>query len=270
MAYFTVNKTKIFYKKVGQGEPLLIVHGFAIDHRALFSTVEQSLSDNPNHYERIYIDLPGMGKSEADKQDIKNADDLLSLLIHFIDEIIGKRSFSLFGYSYGGYLALGLLNKRSDSINKFILLAPVIVADTKKRTLPQRSVLLYEKFSFSDTDKESFSDYKGQAVQITESGFQRYLSEIASGLKIGNKQFLKDFQRTGYTFSFENDLLPEIITQPALFLLGKQDDVVGYQDIYSKKHHFENGKFVLLKNAGHNLQLEEHEKIQKELTNFLA
>lgn len=68
-------------------------------------------------YKRIYIDLPGMGKSEGAEW-IKSSDDMLDILINFIERIIPSENFLVVGQSYGGYLARGIIKKMSDSFHR--------------------------------------------------------------------------------------------------------------------------------------------------------
>ena len=93
----------IDYEILGEGTPVLIIHGWGIDRttmQAAFEMVFEALGG----YKRYYIDLPGMGRSEHG--DVHNSDDILALLHGFAEEIIGE-PFILVGQSYGGLLARG-------------------------------------------------------------------------------------------------------------------------------------------------------------------
>lgn len=52
-------------------------------------------------FRRIYLDLPGMGKSGAGDW-IKNADVMLEVVKEFIRQVIKEESFLMVGLSYGG------------------------------------------------------------------------------------------------------------------------------------------------------------------------
>ncbi|WP_086313070.1 hypothetical protein A5821_000652 [Enterococcus sp. 7F3_DIV0205] len=262
--YYSNEIAKIYYTVVGQGDPLLIIHGFSIDHRSVKGIVEESLQNKA--YKRIYIDLPGMGRSAAPRKMI-NANELLTVLIEFINDIIGKESFSLLGYSYGRYLALGIIKAIPDRVEKLILLAPVVKALFGKRRLPKR--LEGEAAYFEVEDKTLFEEYKNNAVNITKKGYENYVSEIHSGLSVGDREFQKSFQKNGYSFGFEESLFGEVINCAALIILGEQDEVVGYKDMIENQKDFSKGVFILLENAGHNLQLDEREKVTNEINTFL-
>ncbi|WP_369703956.1 alpha/beta fold hydrolase [Clostridium moutaii] len=67
-------------------------------------------------YKRIYIDLPGMGKTKAEDW-IINSDVMLDIVIDFIEKIISNESFLLAGESYGGYLSRGIVYKIANRVN---------------------------------------------------------------------------------------------------------------------------------------------------------
>ena len=53
------------------------------------------------------------------------------------------------------------------------------------------------------------------------------------------------------TFSFPVDQLPQPFGEPALFLLGRQDHVVGYRDAWKILEHFPRATYAVLDQAGH-------------------
>jgi len=129
------------YEEYGKGKPVLCIHGYMVDHRMMkncFEPVFKSLKG----YRRIYIDLPGMGRTPASNY-IKTAYDTLELLIEFINLTIPNENVLLAGESFGGHLSLGLINKIPDKIDGVFLLCPHIDSLTykKENTLPEKTSL---------------------------------------------------------------------------------------------------------------------------------
>lgn len=60
MAYCKVRQAEIYYEAFGEGKPVLMIHGFAPDHRLMRGCMEPIFT-NRDGWRRIYIDLPGMG-----------------------------------------------------------------------------------------------------------------------------------------------------------------------------------------------------------------
>jgi len=103
---YMVNDLPIYYEVHGKGKPVLCLHGFTEDHRSMTGCLEPFFQDIEG-YRRIYLDMPGMGKTPA-RDWIKNADMMLDVLKQFIKGVIGDEGFLLVGTSYGGYMSLGL------------------------------------------------------------------------------------------------------------------------------------------------------------------
>ena len=59
-------------------------------------------------YKRIYLDLPGMGKSKC-AIEYATADKTLLILKQFVKSMLHE-NFLIVGESYGGYLARGILS----------------------------------------------------------------------------------------------------------------------------------------------------------------
>lgn len=60
MAYFKFENKRVFYKLIGQGEPLLLLHGNTVSSK-MFSTLTKKYAKN---FQVILIDFPGHGKSD--------------------------------------------------------------------------------------------------------------------------------------------------------------------------------------------------------------
>ncbi|MCF6273237.1 MAG: alpha/beta hydrolase [Rhodobacteraceae bacterium] len=130
--YCEINDSEIHYIVRGEGRPLLMLHGLLLDHRSILP-LDAEFAQRPG-WQRIYLDLPGMGKSAAGH--VHNSDQMLDVVSGFVDQVLGER-FSVFGYSYGGYLAQGLAVRRGADIDGLGLLAPVVVPEEDARILPE-------------------------------------------------------------------------------------------------------------------------------------
>jgi 3-oxoadipate enol-lactonase len=95
------NKTvQLYFKETGEGAPMVLVHGFPLDH-TIWDPVVPLLEP---HARLILPDLRGHGRSPAPGgvYDMRTmADDLLSL----IDALQIER-VTLIGHSMGGYVSL--------------------------------------------------------------------------------------------------------------------------------------------------------------------
>ena len=250
-----VRDVDIHYKVFGEGRPILFLHGFGLDHRSMTAFMEPAFNELDG-WKRIYLDLPGMGMSKANPC-IATSDQMLDIISEFIDNILPDQRFVLVGYSYGGYLARGLVRSRSSSIDGLFLLCPVIVAEHAKRVVPPHTPLIRDDSFLSTIAQEKKEVFESIAVVQTQQTWERTQSDIAPGCELADQVFISTFASNGYSFSFDVDALPSPFEPPTLIVTGKQDSVVGSQDAWPILNNYPRGTFVVLDRAGHNLQLEQ-------------
>src|SRR5207244_3162148 len=80
----------------GDGLPVLALHGAGVDHREVMACLDPVL-DAVTGCRRIYLDLPGMGRTPA-PETISSADDVLEVLLAFIDGGIGDLPLLVAGW----------------------------------------------------------------------------------------------------------------------------------------------------------------------------
>jgi 3-oxoadipate enol-lactonase len=97
--FASVNGTRLYYELAGQGQPLVLIHGFALDHRLW----DEQFLDYGRRFRVLRYDLRGFGRSDPPvaRQPYQHADDLRTLLDHFEMDQAG-----LVGLSLGGFVAL--------------------------------------------------------------------------------------------------------------------------------------------------------------------
>lgn len=83
--------------------PILFLHALAFDLQSMRDYMEPLFADHPG-WQRIYVDLPGMGETRVADW-IQSSDDILKVLLEFIDRVIPNQRFVLAGISCGGDLA---------------------------------------------------------------------------------------------------------------------------------------------------------------------
>lgn len=247
-----IRDAEIYYEVVGEGTPVVMLHGCAPDHRLLWTCMESVFQTCPG-YQRIYIDLPGMGKSSAPRG-INSSDQVLELLAACVRRIVPSRDFLLVGESYGGYLARGLLAQLPDRISGLLLLCPVVVAERDIRLLPDVQTLVRDEDFLNSLSPADRDEFCASAVVATAPTYARFRDEIKPGLDVADYEFIDRLQRR-YAFSAELSGLK--YEKPVLLLAGRQDAVVGYRDIMNIVESYPRATLAVLDMAGHNLQIEQ-------------
>jgi len=122
-----VDGINIAYDRKGSGQPLILIHGYPLDHTT-WNGVAASLSEE---FDLIIPDLRGFGESdvmEADDSIIDYASDMAGLLNH-----LKIKKATLVGHSMGGYVALAFAREYPDRISGLGMVSTQIMADTKEK-----------------------------------------------------------------------------------------------------------------------------------------
>ncbi|WP_049891960.1 alpha/beta fold hydrolase, partial [Listeria seeligeri] len=184
----TIRSVDVYYEKYGEGIPIIMIHGFAPDSQLMIGCMEP-VFDKESPFSRIYLDLPGMGKTE-NYDSIQNADHVLTLLLEFIEAVIPGEPFILAGESYGGYLARGIAAKCPDRVLGVLLICPVIYPEKEKRTLPEQKVMYQDEAFVNSLSKEDKAYFSKSGVILTSRNWNRFLAEVMSGMINADGEFL--------------------------------------------------------------------------------
>jgi pimeloyl-ACP methyl ester carboxylesterase len=233
----------VSYEEFGHGRAIVMLHGFGVDHTSMVYDMEPVFAKREG-WRRIYLDMPGHGGTGA-RDWMRGSDDMLKVVEEFIDAVVGSQRFVVVGASYGAYIARGLVHRRSASIDGLFVYVPVIVADRSERTVPPPTVLVRDESFMSAARSEDMEWLAELAVVQGRSALDN--ARMLQASKTDN-EFLQKLKRR---FSFDVDSLPTPFPAPALFLMGRQDHVVGYRDAFAIIENYPRATFVVFDRAGH-------------------
>lgn len=247
----------IYYEIQGTGLPLVTIHGWSVDHRLMKGCLEPVFQEVETPWQRIYFDLPGMGHTPGPEW-ISGSDDMLAVVLEFIDSLLPGQRFALAGESYGGYLARGVIKERISRVNGMLLIAPLAFQETlhENAVVPLRVLEKDEPFfnSLSEEDQKAFG--KVTIVQ-NRHVWERFAAEILPAIKMADYPFLEKCLSRNVPFKDNVDQIMRPYPQPSLFVMGRQDSSVGYHDHWKLIENFSRATFAILDKAGHNLQIEQ-------------
>lgn len=251
-----INGLPVYYEIHGEGRPLVCIHGFTPDHHLMTGCMEP-LFDHRDGWQRLYFDLPGMGKTPGPDW-IMCTDDVLNLVLDVIDRIFPNQSFAVAGESYGGYLTQGIVHHRPDMVDGVLLICPLSEADNNKRTNPPKTVLVQDRKFLATLTDEQREGFQSVAVVQTQETWERTKREVVVGLEVHDEEFLSKLAAPeNYPLTFSVNPLPAPFNKPTLMLLGRQDYMVGYYDTWAILENYPRASLAVLDRAGHNLQIEQ-------------
>jgi pimeloyl-ACP methyl ester carboxylesterase len=127
MQTVNVNGIQLAYERRGRGTPLVLVHGFPLDHH-LWDEVVPLLEDT---FDVILPDLRGFGDSTMVDSSY-SMDDLASDIAGLLDQL-GIQKSAIAGHSMGGYVALAFARLYPDRVSGLGLVSSQVLADSPER-----------------------------------------------------------------------------------------------------------------------------------------
>src|SRR5436853_6580950 len=156
----------ISYEQAGAGHPLLFLHGWSLDHRYEMADYEPILQARSG-WQRIYLDLPGMGRSPAPWW-LTNLDQMLEIVLMFIDHVLPNRRFAIAGTSAGAYLARGVVYRKTALVSGVLFRVPLVIPEYAERTLPPARTLLEDPAMMATLTPEEAAELAPILVQTSD------------------------------------------------------------------------------------------------------
>jgi pimeloyl-ACP methyl ester carboxylesterase len=105
----------IWYRKWGQGAPILHIHGSAFGHK----NFEKMTPLMAEHFEVIDFDLPGYGESTGEFR--PGGMEGLASLVYDLIQTLGYANIHIHGTSFGAMIALNLAARYPQVVDKLVL-----------------------------------------------------------------------------------------------------------------------------------------------------
>jgi pimeloyl-ACP methyl ester carboxylesterase len=235
----------------GSGIPLVLLHGFSVDHRLLLPL--DPVIKAAGGWRRFYFDLPGHGCTPVGSA--ASTEDVVAAVEAEIRDRIGDEPFAVLGNSFGGMIARRVAHDFRHQVLGLATIASVFVADHSERTLPERVVLSEDPAVLSELGDVG-PEYAEMAVVQTRENAQAFLEYAHPGLAAADQDALERISEQYALLAEPEDASVEPFTQPALFITARQDQVAGYDDAWARIGHYPRATFAVLDAAGHNVHLD--------------
>jgi pimeloyl-ACP methyl ester carboxylesterase len=245
----------VHYVEQGEGVAVLALHGAGVDHREVMACLEPVFGALTG-YRRIYPDLPGMGRTPAPAT-IQSADDVLDVLLAFIDGVIGDEPMLVTGHSAGGYFAEAIASRRPEQVAGLALLCPLLAG---AHDVPEHEVVV----GSGDIGDAQFRSYF--TVQTAEN-LDRYTRYVQPAARLADDVALA---RIGERWALtKGPHEPGPYRRPTLLVTGRQDSAVGYAQAWTLLEQYPRATFAVLDAAGHALPHEQPQLLRALVTEWL-
>jgi len=256
----TVEGKLISYMAGGEGNAVMLLHGFGIDSSAWMEQINYLQKS----YRVIAPDLPGIGVSEL------TSDVSMEGVAAIVKEILEAEEIeqaAVIGHSLGGYIALAFAEKYPELLSGLGLFHSTAIADNEeKKANRQKGIEFTEKHGaepFLETtapkmfapatktdNKKLYERFMGQLPDMSKEAVIRYYEAM--------------MQRPDRV-----EILRKIKV-PVLFIYGKQDEIIPLDKTIEQASIPSISSVNILKKSGHLGMLEEPEEANKAIEDFLS
>ena len=238
------------YQKSGQGQLLVLIHGWNDSAKGL-QTLSQQLSKK---YQVITPDLPGFGASQAPGE-VWGLDEYSSFIAHLIKKLNLGQPHALIGHSNGGAIALRGLASVVLSADKLVLLSSAGIRSKNRGRL--------------------------MAIQLSTKAGKIILLPLPKSLKskirkrlytkIGSDMLVAEHLSDSFKKIVAEDEQADAagINQPTLIIYGEDDEQtpLSYGQIFHQL--IEGSTLEVLPNAGHFVHQDRPADVVKLIEDFL-
>ncbi len=247
---FTYTGLPVHYRVTGSGKPVMLVHGFGEDS-SVWRKIEHQLAEK---YRLIIPDLPGSGQSASLPS--LHMTDMAEVLNEVLlrEEISRNNPVTMIGHSMGGYITLAFVSRYTHLLNAFGLFHSSAFADTaEKKMTRQKGIQFIEKngaFAFlKNTTPNLFSP------QTQEQSPQLVNEQVETLRDFSAATLIKYYE--GMMARPDHTVLLQQTPLPVLFIAGKYDAAVPFEDSLKQCHLPDTAYFHALENSGHMGMLEQ-------------
>ena len=246
----TIDGLVVNYKTAGNGQPLLILHGWGGSSDS-FLEIQSSIAEMG--YCVVSIDMPGFGKSSPPPF-AWGINEYADLVLAFVEKLQLKR-FVLLGHSFGGQTAIKFASQHPDKIDRLILIAPS--AMRKKPGLIKQIIVHMTKAAGFVIPFEGLR-YNLKRVLYKILDKRDYLKAQGIMKDVFQKIILDDMSS-----------LISSIQAKTLLIWGDKDDHVSLSDGNSMAENMPNAELHVISGAKHSPHLTHFEQVQDIIKKFL-
>ncbi len=257
--HVVVDENDLFAEVRGDGDAVVLLHGFPLTHRIWDSTAN-ALAEK---YRVVAPDLRGMGASGGTEGPYlmeQLAGDLAAML-----DALGIERTTIVGHSLGGYVALAFARMYDARVSRLALVASRLVADTPEIAAARRA--LADRIEAHDAIDAALDESLPRLLAPGSSGAVRNSArEIA---RENNPVGLAAMLRGMALRDDARDIAGEL-TMPVTVIAGVEDPGISLEEAHAVADAFPNAELVMLERVAHLPMLEDPAGLERALRGLLA
>jgi len=238
-----INKLNINYKVIGEGKPLLILHGWGSNSEK-WQKVGELLAQKG--IKVIIPDLPGFGQSDKPTT-AWDLDDYCDFVEEFV-RALNLDKFYLLGHSFGGALAVKCGLKFPEKIEKLFL---VSAACFRRKAFRKKLFYIIAKILKVFFFLPFYSSVR--------KGFYKFI------VRKSDYPYADGIVKDIYLKIIKQDLSDVLsrIQIPTIIIWGEKDKIKKIKEAYLIKEKIQSSRLEIIPDVGHNPHLENPEELSK-------
>ncbi|MCE4957773.1 alpha/beta fold hydrolase [Macrococcoides caseolyticum] len=251
----TNNDVAIHYELIGQGYPLVMLHGQFMN-TTMFDCFD---SEMMKHFQLIKIDLRGHGYS--DKPLHIKMDDYVEDVLTVLDKLYIKDAHFM-GFGLGGAVAATIASKYPRYVNKLILISTGIKSYYEaEREFHDRYASILRTMSRKERNKV-LEDYMYHDIKTVKKYYKR-MKDTQSGMTE------KEEDAVIISTIDYNPRKLDVIEVKTLVMNGRHDELVPIEDAQTLASLLPASRLSIYEESGHGLLFEQFDEFVKEVNMFL-
>ena len=251
---------RLHWREHGAGAPVVLVHAFPLSSALWLTQLETLPADR--HW--IAPDMRGFGSSDpgGPLSIDRMADDVAALLDH-----LGHRRATLCGVSMGGYVALAFLRRHAERVAALVLCDTRATADDPAGKLARR--ISAERVRADGTPAivtQMLDRLVGETTRRRRPGVYAKVRAMLEEARPAS------FARAQAAMASRPDSTPLLgtIRVPTLVVTGSEDVIIKPDDARALARAIPDARLEVIEEAGHLPSLEQPERFNQSLLDFLG
>lgn len=260
MSSIKIGNTSWHYLEKGTGQPVVLVHGFPLDHRIWLNQLE-GLSDR---FRVIAVDLKGFGQSQS--AEAFSIDSMADDLAEFLSQI-NATPCVVAGLSMGGYVAFSLAVRHPELLKGLIIVCSKAEGDARAAKEARQTM----------ADLATTGGAKPVADQMLPRMFCQKTYDARPELAVRLREIMEScppatIANACFAMRDRINRTPDLpgLEMPVMIVLGQEDVLIPQALGLKMARSCQRGKLAMIPNAGHMAPMEEPAAVNQAIADWVA